>query len=269
MSVSVTEEAEEHRDRAWRRDPEHRVETAQDAEGFVEEVGFAWGLLDARTLGPSLYVAVCGRRDARLPRNVQKDPEASHAWVLKDEVMRRGRVYYAKLIRGRSMFVARRLVPAFNAVWGLPRKQEGEELTEAALAILKVLRKEWEMGTADLRRESGVSERAAWSRAIDELQRRMKVVPGQVLYEPKFTYIYELAEGRFGSELKQKWTRERAVKAIALAYLTGAGMTLRGELSRVTGLPRWETGRANHALVDEGFAERVAEGVYRLRDAGG
>src|SRR5437870_4471292 len=103
-SLSLPEEIELHRDRMWRRDPELRVDTVVDAERFVEEVGFTWALTDARTPGPSLYVAVCGRRDAVMPRNVQKDPEASHAWVLKDEVLRRGKVYYAKLARGRSTF---------------------------------------------------------------------------------------------------------------------------------------------------------------------
>jgi hypothetical protein len=43
-------------------------------------------------------------------------------------------------------------------------------------------------------------------------------------------------------------------------------MTLRGELSSVTGLSRRDAGLGNHALVEEGFAERIAEGVYRLRD---
>ena len=87
---------DEYRDRMWRRDPELRVETVEQAERFIEEVGFAWALTDSRTKGPSLYIAVCGRRDAVMPRNVQKDPEASHAWVLKDELMRRGKVYYTR-----------------------------------------------------------------------------------------------------------------------------------------------------------------------------
>ena len=68
-------------------------------------------MTDSRRSGPSLYVAVCGRRDAVMPRNVQKDPEASLTWTLKDEIMERGRVYYAKLARGRSMFLAPRMIP--------------------------------------------------------------------------------------------------------------------------------------------------------------
>src|ERR1043166_19592 len=77
-----------HRDRMWRRDEELRVERAIDAERFIEDVGFANTLTDTRRAGPSLYMAVCGRRDVSLPRNVQKDEETRLTWYLKDEVMR-------------------------------------------------------------------------------------------------------------------------------------------------------------------------------------
>ena len=50
-----------------------------------------------------------------LPRHVQKDPEASLTWTLKDEIVGRGRVYYGKLSRGRATFIAPRLVPYFKA----------------------------------------------------------------------------------------------------------------------------------------------------------
>jgi hypothetical protein len=269
MQNTLPVEIENYRDQAWRRSPDLRVETVTDAEAFVEEVGFCGALTDARRPGASLYIAVCGRRDAFMPRNVQKDPEASFAWTTKDELMHRGRVYYAKLLKGRSTFVARRLVPHFNAIWGVGRKQEKASLSLDALAILKVLRKEWEMATKDLRTESGVKERARFNKAMDELQRAMKVIPSEVLYEPFFTYIWMLAEGRFAKELSTKVKREVAVKEIARAYLQACGQTPRGELARVTGLSRVEAGKANHALVDEGFAERLEAGVYRLAFAEG
>jgi hypothetical protein len=259
----LPEEVEAYRDETWRRQPELRVETAEEAERFVADAGFAWTLTDARTPGPSLYVAVCGRRDAHTPNNVQKDPEASLAWVLKDEMMRRGRVFYAKVLRKRATLIARPLVPAFHALYGIARRQESGALSDDARAVLKVLRKEWEMGTADLRDESGIRDRARFGRAIDELQACLKVVPGEVLYVPKFTYIWYLAEGRFAEELAAKMSREDALVELARTYLKGAGQTERGELSRVTGLKRAEAGRANHRLVDEGFAERLAVGVYR------
>lgn len=261
-----TEELEAYRDRTWRRLPELRIEDAAHAERMVEDLGFCATLTDARRPGPSLYIAVCGRRDAFMPRNVQKDPESSLAWYIKDEVMRRGRVYYAKLVKGRSTFIARRLIPHFTALWGVARRRETELLSREARAVLKVLRSEWEMATRDLRAESGVTDRARFTRAIDELQRAMKVIPAEVLYEPTFTYIWSLAEARFAEELSAKVKRSEALREIARAYLKGSGTTLLGELSRVTGLSRSDSGLGNHALMDEGFAERLGVGIYRLID---
>ena len=260
------EEIETYRDRFWQREPEARVETATDAERLIERAGFCAAMTDARRTGPSLYVAVCGRRDAFMPRNVQKDAESNLTWHLKDEVMQRGRVYYAKLAKGRALFIAPRLVPHFNALYGVPRRAEKTQLSSTAQAVLKVLRREWEMASSDLRKAARIDERAQLTRALDELQRTMKVVPCDVLYEPWFTYIWMPAEARFAAELSVKVTRAEALREIARAYLLGAGQTARGELARVTGLSRPDAGRGNHALVAEGFATRLGVGVYRLAD---
>ena len=61
-----------------------------------------------------------------------------------------------------------------------------------------------------------------------------------------------------------KVSREEALKELARVYLQNAGQTLLGELARVTGLSRVDAGKGNHALVKEGFAERLSTGVYRL-----
>lgn len=260
----LPEDIENYRDRLWCREPDLRIEDATAAERFIESVGFCSAMTDSRRPGPSLYVAVCGRRDAHMPRNVQKDPESSLTWTLKDELVRRGRVYYGKLRGNRATFIARRLVPHFNSICGVRRRQEQTALSQPAQNVLKVLRKEWEMGTADLRAASGVKERPAFIKAIDELQRVFKVIPGEIVYQPKFTYIWTLAESRFQDELRVTTGREEALTEIARAYLLGAGMTLRGELARVTGLSNPDAGIGNWALVDEGFAARVGPGVYRL-----
>ncbi len=248
----------------WRRDEDLRIESAVDAERFIEDVGFANTLTDARRAGPSLYIAVCGRRDVSLPRNVQKDEETRLTWYLKDEVMRRGRVYYAKLAGGRSMFVAPRLISHFAAVWMPRRKDEPQSLSSAAQRVLKVLRREHELATGDLRAESGVTERAAFTRALDELQRQMKVIPQDVIYQPTFSYIWMLADDRFPEELRKPIRRKTALREIARAYLAGAGMSVLGETARASGLSRVEAGSGNHQLVDEGFAIRLRQGIYAL-----
>jgi hypothetical protein len=257
-------EIEEFRDERWRREGTRQVGTAFEAERFVEQVGFAACLTDSRRPGPSLYVAVCGRRDAVLPRNVQKDEEASLTWVLKDEVIKRGHVYYAKLSRGKATFLAPRMIPFFHAVWGIRRSDAQRRLSRSARAILQVLRREWEMATSDLREESGVRDRHAFTRGMDELQAAMIVVPSEVLYQPRFTYIWTLGVGRFPEALRKRVNRETALREIARGFLSGAGMTIPGELARVTGLSRPEAGRGNRALVAEGFATSSARGVYQL-----
>jgi hypothetical protein len=158
------------------------------------------------------------------------------AWTIKDEVMRRGKCFYGKVLRGRSTFIAPRLIPFFNALWGIPSKMEKKTLSADAQLILKIMRREWEMATRDLREASGIAERARFDKAMTQLQKGLKIIPTEVLYEPTFTYVWSIPEARFPEELKQNVKREVAVREIARSYLTGAGMTLRGGLARVTGL---------------------------------
>ncbi len=262
--TQISADVEESRDERWQREATRQVETPFDAERFIERVGFAACLTDARRPGPSLYVAVCGRRDAIMPRNVQKDPEASHTWHLKDDLVRRGKVYYGKLAAARAMFIAPRMIPYFHSVWGIRRAEESRRLSRPARAILHVLRREWEMATSDLRDDAGVKDRRVFTRALDELQGAMLVVPSEVYYQPKFTYVWTLAVGRFPDQLRQRISRAVALREIARCFLSSAGMTVPGELARVTGLSRPDAGLGNRALVAEGFATSPARGVYML-----
>lgn len=263
---ALASKIQEYRDRRWRRTPDLRVETAAQVEQLVEDVGWCYALTDIRTDLPSVYISVCGRRDAHMPKNVQKDPESSLAWVLKDEVMRRGKVYYAKLNKGKAMFVAPRLVPYFNSIWGISRTAEKSALSASAQKIMKVLREEWEMATIDLRTETGITSRKYVTKAIDTLQRHFKVIPSEAVYAPKFSYIWTLAEARFPDQMAQKVKRSDALRELARAFLVMQGATKKGELARTLGLTRKDAGIGNHQLVDEGFAERIELGVYKLKD---
>ena len=103
-SPTLPDEIEDLRDLLWRREGARQVTSAQAAEQFVEQVGFAASLTDARRPGPSLYVAVCGRRDAVMPRNVQTDHEASLTWQLKDDELYQ--FYVAAPARGTGVAAA-------------------------------------------------------------------------------------------------------------------------------------------------------------------
>jgi hypothetical protein len=100
---------------------------------------------------------------------------------------------------------------------------------------------------------------------MDELQAAMIVVPSEVAYIPKFTYIWTLAVSRFPDALRRRVSRDTALREIARAFLTGAGMTVPGELARVTGLSRPDAGLGNRALVAAGLATSPSRGVYVWR----
>lgn len=259
-------EIEEYRDKKWRREEQLRLKTAEDVEDMINELGFCLTLTDSRTNCPSVYVGVCGRRDALTPKNVQKDEECSLAWVLKDDVMRRGNVYYSKLSKGRATFVSKNMIPYFHGIYGIAKSKESELLSPGARRILKVLRKEWEAATSDLREDAGFDDRKSLTKAIEELQRCMKVVAYEVVYQPRFSYLWTLAEARFPNELARRVSREDALVEVSRAYLHGYGMTLKAEFSRALGIDRKEAGKAFQRLVDEGFAARIDEGVYVLSE---
>ena len=74
-----------------------------------------------------------------MPRHVQKDPESSLTWQIKDELIRRGKVYYAKLARGKATFIAPRMIPHFHAMWGVRKAEEPRRLSRNAQAVLQGL----------------------------------------------------------------------------------------------------------------------------------
>ena len=118
--------------------------------------------------------------------------------------MKRGRVYYAKLARGKAMFVAPRMIPYFHAVWGVRRADEPRLLSRRAQS--DPARAPARMGDGDLRSSRRVRNQGspAFTAALDELQAAMLVVPSDVCYEPKFTYLWTLAVGRFPDALRRR-----------------------------------------------------------------
>ena len=92
----------------------------------------------------------------------------------------------------------------------------------------------------------GVHERARRAAGRDDRHPE----PGRLSTE--FTYLWTLGVGRFPDALRRRVGRDTALREIARAFLTGAGMTLPGELARVTGLSRPDAGLGNRALVAEG-----------------
>ena len=110
--------------------------------------------------------------------------------------MRRGKVYYAKLARGKAMFLAPRDDSAFPRGLGRAPRGRGAAPEPAARAILKVLRAEWEMAhRGPARRRPASRDRVVFTRAHRRTAGGDARRAERGAYAPKFTYIWTLAVG--------------------------------------------------------------------------
>lgn len=237
---------------------------------FINEVGLA-SLFATRALNlPCLWVAVCGRRDPQFPHHSHHDPEVALAWNLKDRLPAEGKVFYAKLIRGKPTFVAWELFPDVYRLFGPPRDYLGQYrdglLSPAAKAILDALHRRRPQETFELKLATNLarpSQRRVFDAGMAEVQQRLYVAMREVRYDP-FTYVWDLVAARFPDAVAASRHRRRAEAArnVARRYLQSVVYASPGQLLSV--LPeRTLLHRAVHDLEHEGLiaADRRVNGA--------
>lgn len=259
------EEIERRRDRTFRRLPALRVGGPQRAAQFLDEAGLA-SLFAYRQLNlPCLWVAVCGRRDPSFPHHSHHDPEVGLAWRLKDQLPEAGRVFYAKLLRGKPTFVAWSLFPAIHRLFG-PRIDHRAAfraglLSPAAHAILEALHRQRPQETLALKLATNLarpSQRRTFDAGMAELQQTLHICMVEVRYDP-FTYVWDLVAARHASHLRGKGRLDETAAATTVLrhYLATVIAATPNDLAMVVG----GRGRAEAALarlVREGAVERDA-----------
>jgi hypothetical protein len=116
-TACTAERVQAWRARRYRRRPDLRLRTPQQAVEFVDDVGFCF-LFPAKGIEmPSLWEAICGE-SRPLPRH-HDDRELGCAWRWKDDLPSRGLVYYGKLLRKKPMLISLELLPHFSALSGV------------------------------------------------------------------------------------------------------------------------------------------------------
>ena len=221
------EQIEHLRDRTFRRLPQLRVLGPVRAVRFINEVGLA-SLFATRGLNlPCLWVAVCGRRDPEFPLHSHHDPEIGLAWNLKDQLPAEGKVFYAKLIRGKPTFVAWDIFPDVYRLLGPPRNYLAQYrdglLSPAAKAILDALHRKRPQETFELKLATNLArptQRRGFDAAMAEVQQKLYVAMREVRYDP-FTYVWDLVEARFPDAIataRRRRPRE-AARTVAQRYL--------------------------------------------------
>jgi hypothetical protein len=258
-------EIERLRDETFRRRRELRLSGVGAVARFIDRVGFAF-LYRAGSELPSVWEAIAARRNPSLPRHIQSHDGVGLAWEAKDVLAARKRIFYGKLLRRSPTLVSLQLFPAFYALSG--NRGDGEDhlraartgrLSQAARAIAELLSSNPPLTTLDLKGLSGhlgPGRRAAFDRAMAELQERLLVVKYAEIYRPRFTFLW----GPLHLWLPEPIAASRELEPLAARvrilerYLQMRWVASAAEMERLFGWPRPEIAAALARLTGEGKA---------------
>jgi len=200
------EEIERYRDRTHRRSPSRAVRSRASALRFIDDVGFCFAFKAENSELPCLWNAVCGQRDPVYPVHTHHDEAISFVWRIKDELPAERKIYYGKLLRSRPTMVSLEFLPAFFLLSGRRgRRTDYQEavrkgtLLPVARDILEALADSSPQSTRGLKLATGnqsKSKRAAFDRAIAQLQAKMYIAKVAEEYEP-FGFVWAPMERAF------------------------------------------------------------------------
>ena len=256
----------------YRRTPERRVRTLEEARAFIEEVGFChfWPIKGVEL--PNLFHAIAGR--VRPVPMEHDDPDISKCWGWKDHALDKKWWYYGKLLRRRATLVSLAELPYFYALsenFGdlddyLAEYEDGK-LTAEAKVIYEAILENGPLDTVRLRREARMSAESAKSRfdrALVELQVGLKVIPIGVAEAGawRYAFLYELLPRWFPDipEQARQISRAEARRVLVLRYLDNVVAADRKMIGKVFHVLKWtltELDRTITALFEEGAVWEV------------
>ena len=269
QSHSLTRAAlEDLRDQTLHRLPHLRVRKEKDALRFIQRVGFCFTF---RTFGytfPCLYVAVCGRRHPRWPKHTHHDPAVVLTWELKDTLPAQRLVYYGRLLKGKPTLVSLELFPPFVTLIRDGRRSgdylvdyRDGRLSRTAMQIMDTLMEVHPLETGVLRRRAGLGAPAhtrLFEKAMAELQRKLWVVKVEEIYEPSFSYRWDLLDSWLPDQVREAegLSRDEAVLRLLKSYLEIVIVSQERIMTRLFDLSAGEVEGALGVLAAKGLVTR-------------
>ncbi len=246
----------------YRVSPSRRVRTMTFAARFIDRVGFCWLFAPGtRALElPSLFEAVKGRRGMQI---FDWDGDSDRVWGWKSDLPAAHLAYYGKALAGRPAFVSLEMLPYLMASVGSENFRQlyaHGGISYEAKRIFEALESLGPQPTRALRAAAGLDSKdgnVRYHRALDELQRRLFVMPVGATNEGSnwVSQIFELVARWFPAQAERarRLDVREARRALVTRYLRTVIAAKRSAMGRVFGLPRTEL----DALVEELASRRL------------
>jgi len=193
----------DRRELRYRRRMDLRVTTKEQAQEFVDDMGFCFLFPILSVELPSLWDAVAGR--VLKTTNKHSGYEIERTWGWKDESLNKKWWFYGKLLRHKATLVSLDFLPNFYALsenYGDYEHDYLEEYHTGAMSseakqIYEALLKHGALDAVRLRRESRLSSeenKPRFEKALTELQTGLKVMPVGIAPAGawRYAFIYEI-----------------------------------------------------------------------------
>ena len=253
----------------WRQTPERRIHGPEVAATFIDAVGVAT-LYPASPEVPNLYQAFMGDPDAVTDSGHDSPSGEVYGW--RWTLGRAEAGFYTAIVRKRPTWVSWDLLPAIirlRGELGSPAElYRSGELSAGAQRIAEALEGAGGvLSTGELRREAGFptgkAERAAYLRAVEELDTRMLLAK---VFSPDDTDMrHALVRTRYPQAVAAAETlgAEAALERFLEAYLPPAVYAALAPLARHLGLPIEDLRAGLDRLVELDRARHVSIPGYK------
>ncbi|RQW10466.1 hypothetical protein EH222_02340 [candidate division KSB1 bacterium] len=261
------DEIENLRDQTFHRTRELQLKDIDDAEHFVNETGFCFAFKMQKSELPCMWHAAAGERDPDYPVHVQHDPYIGLVWDAKDALAAQKKAYYGKALKKRPTFISLDFFPSF---YRLRKQKDGHDyivdymrgrLSQDARRIMDALTERSPLVTSDLKLASAMAhphKRAAFDRAMAELQSKLYIVKIAEFYDP-FTFLWDLLERRFADEIAaaKHLTEDAAREKIVTRYFHTVWVSEPAAMARLFGWQPAEIDKTLDSLIEQGRLIRM------------
>jgi len=156
--------------------------TEEEALSFIDKYGLVTLFPIKGFNFPNLYQATAGK---------DKDEKFQRAWQWADNLSKKKKIHYGKLVRKQVTLISLEMFPNFYKLYGK------RKLSETAQKILEFLKQRGATSTTLLKKNlnlTGKEKKYEFMKAMDELQATFSVAIVAREESPKMTYSYDLME---------------------------------------------------------------------------